>query len=97
MPLNEFWHGDTRLLTCYQKAYILDKSYTAWINGRYNEVSHSIALNNGFSRKGKAIKYPDWSPPRLEEKPKITNDNIEVEFRKRQAQQAGWLHEMLKK
>lgn len=99
MPLNDFWHGDIRLLNVYQKAYLRHTSYTAWLNGQYNSVAHSISLANGFATKGQKPKeFPKWKDPvEVMSKPKITKDNIEEEFRKEQARQAGWLHNLLKK
>lgn len=86
-----------RLLECYQKAYIRDKSYTAWLNGQYSNVAHSISLSNAFTKKGtKPQEFPNWQDPMIKlSKPKITKENIEVDFRKKQARQAGWLHHLL--
>lgn len=99
MPLKEFWHGDMRLLSVYQKAYLRNTSYVAWVNGQYNTIAHSIALSNGFASKGQKPKeFPQWQDPAEKiSKPKITKDNIEEEFRKEQARQAGWLHNLLNK
>lgn len=99
MPLDEFWHDDMRLLDIYQKAYLRNVSYTAWAQGQYAYIAFSTVMANAFAKKGKPPQqYPAWIDPIEKlQKPKITKDNIEQEFRKSQAQQAGWLHELLNK
>lgn len=93
MPLNEFWYGDMRLLGVYQKAYMRNVSYTAWLNGQYNHVAYGIVMSNAFAKKGqKAVEYPPWKDPFEKfDKPKITKENLEKEFRKQQAEQNAWL------
>lgn len=97
MSLDEFWHGDMRLLDIYQKAYFRNVSYSAWAQGQYTFVAFSTAMANAFAKKGTPPKqYPAWVDPIEKlQKPKITKDNIEQEFRKSQAQQNGWLHALL--
>lgn len=102
MPLEEFWHGDMRLLECYQKAYLRNVSYTAWLNGQYNYAAFSTVIGNAFAKKGtKAQKYPSWSDPiekvEKEKKKNITKDNLEYEFRKEQAKQQQWLRSLFDK
>lgn len=99
MPLDEFWHGDMRLLQVYQKAYMRDKSYTAWLNGNYTMVAHSLSLSNAFAKKGEKTKeFPQWKDPiEKMDKPKITKDNLEEEFRKQQCRQSAFISDMLKK
>ncbi len=99
MPLNEFWHGDIRLLGVYQKAYMREKSYNAWVQGQYNLVAFSTVMANAFAKKGdEKAEYPNWTDPMAKfEKPKITKDNLEEEFRKQQANEAIWLRNMLRK
>jgi hypothetical protein len=97
MPLNEFWYGDIRLLGVYQKAYIRDKSYTAWVHGKYNSAGFGITLSNAFAKKGTpVVEYPDWKDP-LPPMPQeiITEENIEQKFRELQASQNLWLHNMI--
>lgn len=93
MPLDEFWHGDLRLLDVYQKAYYRNVSYTAWVQGQYNQVAYGVVLANSFAKKGaKREEYPKWVDPMQKfNKPKITKENIEQEFRKEQATQQAWL------
>lgn len=93
MPLDEFWHGDMRLLEVYQKAYFRDKSYTAWLQGQYNQVAYGVVMSNAFAKKGsKQAEYPQWKDPFEKfNKPKITKDNLEYEFRKQQSMQQSWL------
>lgn len=100
MPLDEFWHGDLRLLEAYQKAYRRDKSYTAWLNGAYifeaqSKVSHNA---NRTKKSDKVEQYADWKDPvETKSKPKITQENLEYEFRQTQFDQNAWLHNMLNK
>lgn len=93
MTLDEFWHGDMRLLEVYQKAYYRNISYSAWLQGQYNQIAYSIVMANAFAKKGaKKVEYPQWTDPMAKfNKPKITKDNLEYEFRKQQAEQQAWL------
>lgn len=100
MPLDEFWHGDMRLLEVYQKAYIRDKSYTAWINGAHIFEAQSKAISNGNrTKKSDPIEqYNDWKDPvQSKQKITITKENLESEFRNSQANQSAWLHNILHK
>ena len=93
MTDEQFWFGDVRLLEVYQKAYLRETSYTAWLNGQYNAVALNIVLGNAFAKKGtKAKEYPQWNDPveRIN-KPKLTKENLEFEFRKQQVEQQSWL------
>ena len=98
MPLDEFWHGDLRLLDAYQKAYYRDKSYTAWINGaRIFEANSKISANeNRRKTTDKVEQYSEWKDP-FETKTKITQENLESEFRRQQFNQNAWLHNMINK
>jgi hypothetical protein len=95
MPLNEFWHGDMRLFDAYQKAYYRNISFTAWYNGQHIFEGLNKAIYNGFGRKRKADKieeYSTWKDPFEKfDKPRITKENAEAEFRKQQADQMSWL------
>lgn len=93
MSLNDFWHGDMRLLEVYQKAYLRDKSYTAWTSGQYNYVAFSITMANAFAKKGqKKEEYPKWTDPIEKiEKPDPRKLKMEYEYRKQQAEQQAWL------
>ena len=99
MPLNEFWHGDVRLLDAYQKAYMRDKSYTAWLNGVYIfEADSKVSANaNRTKRTDKVHSYEDWKDPIPKKKKIITKENLEGEFRKVQVEQNAWLHSMMNK
>ena len=99
MPLNEFWHGDVRLLDAYQKAYMRDKSYTAWLNGVYIfEADSKVSANaNRTKRTDKVEQYGDWKDPIPKKKKTITKENLEGEFRKVQFDQNAWLSAMLHK
>lgn len=93
MTENQFWHGDMRLLEVHQKAYYRDRSYSAWLQGQYNQVAYGVVLSNAFAKKGsKQAEYPQWKDPFEKfNKPKITKDNLEEEFRKQQSMQQAWL------
>ena len=94
MPLDEFWHGDMRLLEAYRIAYERNVSYTAWMQGQYNHIAHAISLSNGFATKGATPKqFPNWKDPIAKKRKKkvITSQNIENEFRKEQAKLNSWL------
>ena len=99
MPLDEFWHGDLRLIEAYQKAYMRDKSYTAWLNGAFIFEAHSKAISNGNRTKksDKVEEYSQWKDPVPKKKKIITKENLESEFRKEQFGQNSWLHDMLRK
>ena len=96
MPLDEFWHGDLRLLEVYQKAYIRDKSYTAWLNGaRIFEANSKVSANaNRTKRSDKVEQYDEWKDP-IKSKYELDKENLEIEFRNSQVEQNAWLHNML--
>lgn len=100
MPLNEFWYGDVRLLECYTKAYYRRISYESWKYGHDTFIAHNIALHNGFGlKKGQQPQqYPKWEDPMSKyEKPVLTKENLETEFRKEQIKQNTWLRNLLDK
>ena len=45
----QFWHGDMRLLEVYQKAYYRNTSYSAWLQGQYNQVAYGVVMSNAFA------------------------------------------------
>ena len=97
MTTNEFWYGDTRLLGVYQKAFIRNQSYNAWLQGQYNATAFGIVLANAFAKKGTPpTEYPRWQDP-IPQLPQeiITKENIEQKFRESQAEQNLWLHNMI--
>jgi hypothetical protein len=94
MTETQFWYGDERLLEVYKKAYMRDKSYTAWLQGAYTFEAQSKASYNANRAKktDPAEQYSQWKDPcEKMYKPKITKDNLEQEFRKQQAEQQAWL------
>ena len=97
MPIDEFWHGDLRLLEAYQKAYTRDKSYTAWLNGAYIfEASNKAVSNGNRTKKSDPVEqYADWKDPIPKKKKIITQENLEEEFRNEQFNQNAWIHNML--
>ena len=68
-------------------------SYSAWVQGNYNHIAFGIAMANAFAKKGsKPMEYPKWTDPMEKfNKPKITKENLEYEFRKQQSMQNDWL------
>lgn len=100
MSLDDFWHGDLRLLKAYQQAYFRDVQYKAWWNGQYSFAGMSGAIYNNFNEKSKnqPFKYPKYEDftEKLFSEPKITKENLEYEFRKEQIRQQQWLHDILK-
>lgn len=100
MPLDEFWHGDLRLLEVYQKAYLRDKSYTAWLIGaKVFEADSKVSYNANRTKKSdKVEQYDDWKDPiPSKRKNTFTRDNAEQEFRDSQVRQNAWLHNMMHK
>lgn len=93
MPLDEFWHGDVRLLEAYHKAYIRDKSFTAWINGCHAFEAHSKAIANGNRTKKSdhVEQYNKWKDPIPEKIIDISKEDLEKEFRESQYNQNCWL------
>lgn len=98
-PLDEFWHEDVRCLKARQIAYYRDKTYTAWLNGaRIFEANSKVSANANRTKKtDKVEQYSDWKDPFKNKKKKITQENLEGEFRKEQFNQNAWLHNMLNK
>lgn len=76
-----------------------DKSYTAWLNGaRIFEANSKVSENANRTKKtDKVEQYSDWKDPFEKKKPKITQENLESEFRKEQFDQNAWLHNMMNK
>ena len=93
MTEEQFWYGDIRLLKVYQKAYLNNVSYVAWYNGMYNRIAVEIGAKNALVTK-KKDRIDDWieyNSPNKQIKPKITIENIEMEFRKQQVEINSWL------
>ncbi len=99
MPLNEFWHGDMRLLSAYQIAYLRKTDYEAWKNGAYANIGISIAISNSFRNKcSKPEIYPNWKDPIPKKHiTKLTKENLEIKFRKEQIENNNWLHNLIQK
>lgn len=99
MPLAEFWHGDLRLLTAYEKAYFRDVSYRAWWTGMYGQLAVSQGVNNAFaksdSQRAPFPKYEDVVQ-KVDRKRTITKQNLEIEFRKQMTAQNEWLRQLMK-
>lgn len=93
----QFWHGDMRLLESYRKAYIRNIHYISWCNGMYNRIAYEIGARNALASK-KGDRNDKWIPfddpiekINKSEKPKLTKENLEEEFRKEQIRQQEWL------
>lgn len=64
MSSKEFWEDDPQLYWSYRTFYIKKDEFEAkkmnfqcWLEGSYNCLAFSIALNNAFSKK--KISYPE--------------------------------------
>ena len=101
MPLDEFWHGDMRLMECYRIAYERKTHYTNWLNGLRMFEAISKAIYNGFNRKQgqNAEQYSDFKDPceRKVEKPIITEENIDEIHRQQQLEGQMFLMRYLNK
>ena len=99
MPINEFWYGDTRLLGVYQKSFLRNQSYNAWLQGQYNFIAYNVVMANAFAKKGaKLQEYPKWKDPIPKPRTEIiTKQNLEQKFRESQVKQNSWLHNILHK
>lgn len=102
MPLDEFWHGDTRLLEAYRKQYERKISYEAWVKGQYTMAAFDISMGNAFAKKGTPpMQYPKWDDPIAKQERKLGNTtpkkNIEDNFREQQANMNSWLGSMINK
>lgn len=100
MSLDEFWHGDMRLLEVYQKAYLRDVSYRSWQQGLYNYIAYDTKYYNTWGKKKgeRNRQYPDWKDPIPKiSRTKITKENREIEARKEQLRQNAWFANMLHK
>lgn len=101
MTDDEFWHKDLRILQTAQKAYYRDVQYRAWWIGQYEFSGTSGAIYNGFNEKAKnkPYEYPQYEDftNELYNKPKVTKENLETEFRQEMVKQQSWLHSILNK
>lgn len=81
MSVEEFWHGDIRLMKAYKVAYERNSHYTSWLNGARVFEAVSKAIFNGFGRKqGQSPEqFGDFKDPceTKQEKPIITESNID--------------------
>lgn len=98
MPLDEFWYGDMRLLEAYQKAYYRNVCFNAWKIGDYMREAVYIGAHNALATKKSEMitKWVEFTDP-MEKlfKPKISKEDMEVEFRKRQAQDWEFVQKIL--
>lgn len=95
----QFWHDDIRLLSVYQKAYIRNKSYTAWVQGQYSCAALEVVLFNAFKKEGAEPKnYPEYKDAFEKfNKEKLTQEEKEKQFRDTQIQQSNWINYLLKR
>jgi hypothetical protein len=94
MTEQQFWFGDIRLIRVYQKAYYRNISYIAHTQGNITMIAVEKGARNALASKKKDIdrtwgEYKD--PFEKFNKPKITIENLEEEFRKQQYEQQSWL------
>ena len=100
MTEDQFWYAEEKLLYVYQRAYIRDKTYSAWLFGMHNCEATRVAVQNSMRTKENdpILKYGDYKDPfEISSKPKVTKENIEEEFRKQHAMQNAWLKNLIKK
>ena len=101
MPLDEFWHGDIRLMQCYQIAYERNLAYSSWQNGARMFEALSKAIYNGFGRKQgqQAEQFSEFKDPieRKTEKPIINADNIDEINRQQKLAEQVFLMQYLNK
>jgi hypothetical protein len=100
MPLHEFWHGDIRLLSCYEKAYYRNLSLSAWECGKYTFEALCKSIYNGFGRKNtsdKVEQFDIWKDP-FENRGNSTNcykdltpQEVEQTYREDMISQSKWL------
>lgn len=84
MPLDVFWYGDIRLLEAYQKAYYRNVCFNAWKIGDYIREAVRIGASNALNKK-QITKWVEFKDPMEKlEKPKISKEDMEIEFRRRQ-------------
>ena len=86
MSSKEFWEEDPQLYWSYRTFYLKKLQeetetidYKNWLNGSYNYLAVSIALNNAFSKKKE--KFPE-KPFSAKEKNKNTKLQAELEKEK---------------
>jgi hypothetical protein len=96
MSEEQFWHHDTRLLTVYQKSYMRDKSYTAWLNGNYTATAFQVAYANCWSKGNKKQKYPNWKDPFERKVQNVSHETMEQQYRDKAVKQHNWLKKILK-
>lgn len=75
MSSTEFWEEDPQLYWSYRTFYLKNienqaeqLNYQSWLNGSYNCLAVSVALNNGFSKK--KIEYPNKPMGTKQKQPK---------------------------
>lgn len=99
MSLDEFWYGDIRLLDAYQKAYYRNSCYNAWLIGSNMNVALNKFFNN-FNAKNRGQidwEWVEFKDPmeKLKKSKTISKENMEVEFRRRQAQDKEFVQKIL--
>jgi hypothetical protein len=100
----QFWHGDMRLLSVYQKAYLRDRAEKIYMQANYQSVAMEIAVGNALATKksnkhsfGEIVKYKDPIEKIADKQEKITKENLETKFRQDMMKQQNWLRNILKK
>ena len=86
------------LLEIYQKAYLRNLTYSAWVQGNYIMFAVEKGAKNALATKKSDIDrtWIDYVDPiKKFNKPTITKDNLEQEFRQSQANQNAWLRNIL--
>lgn len=77
MSVDEYWHGNPRLLSNYIEAHnrrMQDKEYFAWLNGMYLRVALQTTPHYSIPIFGKLPKLPEYPAPPIKE----TKENREI-------------------
>ena len=93
MSMHEFWHEDKQLFKTYRKAYYNRLSEQCWLSGLYVDMALNNLAGNIFKEKGqKPLEYPNQPIDILKQnEKKITQDNVEENFRQLMINNTNWL------
>lgn len=91
MTVEQYWHGDPKLLEAYYKTWLEGEHQKAHIQGYYVNIAVSTALSNAFREKGKkAIPYME--KPIEVFKERKTKEQVEKDNRRAFKHQASWVN-----
>ena len=91
MTVEQYWHGDPKLLEAYYKTYLEGLHQDAHIYGYYQFIAVSTALSNAFREKGKkAIPYLEKPIEIFKERK--TKAQVQSDNRRAFKHQASWVN-----